>query len=505
MPVYEVNVKWGKEKYDKIQCNTDESPLQFKAMLFSLSGVHPSRQKVLFKGSTIKDDDWGTIKLTDNANLMLMGTADELPAAPIAKAVFVEDMSEKELAHALELPSGLNNLGNTCYLNATLQCLRSVPELRDAVKKFRGPPLLGGVLQPDQSITAAVHDLFESMDRSSTSVPPIIMLNVLHMCYPRFAEKSEHGGFQQQDANECWTELVRCLQRKLPAVDSPAANNVASQGAAAPDKGFIDQFFGGELEATMKCMESDDEEPSKSTENFLQLSCFIEKEVKYMQSGLKAGLEGEITKNSPSLDRSARYHKQSRIKRLPAYLIVQMVRFFYKGREAVNAKILKDIKFPVSLDVYDLCTPELQQRLVPARDRFKEEEEKQLERAQQEKGQSGPKAAENAAKATEKPVKTEPYSFPDDVGSNNSGYYELQAILTHKGRSSSSGHYVAWVKTKRPDEWLMFDDENVSAVATEDILKLSGGGDWHCAYVLLYGPRILAVHETPSIETPMSL
>ena len=26
------------------------------------------------------------------------------------------------------------------------------------------------------------------------------------------------------------------------------------------------------------------------------------------------------------------------------------------------------------------------------------------------------------------------------------------------------------------DEWLMFDDENVSMVTSEDILKLSGGG-----------------------------
>jgi hypothetical protein len=26
----------------------------------------------------------------------------------------------------------------------------------------------------------------------------------------------------------------------------------------------------------------------------------------------------------------------------------------------------------------------------------------------------------------------EPFSFEDDVGSNNSGYYELKAVLTHK-------------------------------------------------------------------------
>ena len=26
-----------------------------------------------------------------------------------------------------------------------------------------------------------------------------------------------------QDANECWTEVVRCLQRKVPALSSPPA------------------------------------------------------------------------------------------------------------------------------------------------------------------------------------------------------------------------------------------------------------------------------------------
>jgi len=33
-----------------------------------------------------------------------------------------------------------------------------------------------------------------------------------------------------------------------------------------------------------------------------------------------------------------------------------------------------------------------------------------------------------------------------DTGSNNSGFYELKAVLTHKGRSSTSGHYVGWVR-----------------------------------------------------------
>ena len=79
-----------------------------------------------------------------------------------------------------------------------------------------------------------------------------------------------------------------------------------------------------------------------------------------------------------------------------------------------------------------------------------------------------------------------------DVGSNNSGYYTLQAVLTHKGRSSSSGHYVAWIRYKE-DQWIKCDDSDVTPVSAEEILKLSGGGDWHCAYVLLYGPKLLKI------------
>jgi ubiquitin carboxyl-terminal hydrolase 14 len=74
----------------------------------------------------------------------------------------------------------------------------------------------------------------------------------------------------------------------------------------------------------------------------------------------------------------------------------------------------------------------------------------------------------------EKDMVAEPYSFPDDPGSNNSGFYELQAVLTHKGRSSSSGHYVAWVKGD--DTWYKCDDDVVSPVTDKEVLKLSGGG-----------------------------
>lgn len=265
MPVYKVNVKWGKEKFTDIECNTDEPPEVFKAQLFALSGVQPDRQKVMMKGVTLKDDAWGNMKLKDGAMLLMMGTADELPQEPVQKTVFMEDMTEQQLASALDVPAGLNNLGNTCYMNATIQCLRSVPELNEALKSYTGGLTSGGAIVASDSITAAMRDLFKTMDKSSQPLPPLVFLQVLHMAYPQFAEKAEQGGFQQQDANECWTELVRCLQQKLPGLPSSTGDQNGSAQASSP-AGFMDQYFGGEFDVSMKCEESEEEPESKSTE-----------------------------------------------------------------------------------------------------------------------------------------------------------------------------------------------------------------------------------------------
>lgn len=149
----------------------------------------------------------------------MMGSKEEdVPAEPIEKPLFLEDMSESQLAAASDLPAGLKNIGNTCYLNATVQCLKTVPELRDALKNFQGGLAnVGGTsILPAQSITAALRDLYDNMEEGST-LAPLVLVHMMHLAFPRFAEKSSGGELQQQDANECWTELIRMLQQKLPA------------------------------------------------------------------------------------------------------------------------------------------------------------------------------------------------------------------------------------------------------------------------------------------------
>lgn len=49
---------------------------------------------------------------------------------------------------------------------------------------------------------------------------------------------------------------------------------------------------------------------------------------------------------------------------------------------------------------------------------------------------------------------------------------------------------------------MKFDDDVVTPVNSDEILRLSGGGDWHVAYVLLYGPKVAYVEEAEVV--PMS-
>jgi len=73
-------------------------------------------------------------------------------------------------------------------------------------------------------------------------------------------------------------------------------------------------------------------------------------------------------------------------------------------------------------------------------------------------------------------------------GTRFTGFYDLTAVLTHKGRSADSGHYVSWVK-RDDGSWTEFDDEKPIPRTEEDVLALKGGGDHHMSYILCYKAR----------------
>merc|ERR1719311_805619 len=90
------------------------------------------------KGGAMKDTtDLSTLGIKAGQNLMLMGSAEKAPEPPPVATVFAEDMPAIEVAAMeTENPGGLSNLGNTCYLNSTLQCMKAIPELSTSLHQY---------------------------------------------------------------------------------------------------------------------------------------------------------------------------------------------------------------------------------------------------------------------------------------------------------------------------------------------------------------------------------
>jgi ubiquitin carboxyl-terminal hydrolase 20/33 len=101
---------------------------------------------------------------------------------------------------------GLSNLGNTCYMNAALQCLSNTPALTQHLLDC--PDLVPRDLKPNLSL--AYRNLLLDLWCSTVSgyVEPSGVLHAIKSVFPAFR------GFQQHDSQE----FLRCMMDQLHKV-----------------------------------------------------------------------------------------------------------------------------------------------------------------------------------------------------------------------------------------------------------------------------------------------
>jgi len=253
----------------------------------------------------------------------------------------------------------------------------------------------------------------------------------------------------QQDAEECWSQIISTLRT---TVKSRTTN-----------KSFVDTYMSGSLTTTLTCDDNPDEPATTSSDTFLKLDCHIGITTNFMRDGILAGLTEKLEKRSEVLGRDATWTKTSRVTRLPKYLVVHFVRFYWKRDTNKKAKILRKVKFPLELDATEFCTDEVRTKTVPVRDAVREirkkaeEEERARKRARiqtevESTNGAGAVAEQGGEKMEVDEVDVEKLideGMRNDVGSNPTGLYELAGVLTHAGSNADSGHWQGWTKQEQ--------------------------------------------------------
>jgi ubiquitin carboxyl-terminal hydrolase 14 len=253
----------------------------------------------------------------------------------------------------------------------------------------------------------------------------------------------------QQDAEECWSQILQILRTTIKA--------------AGQEKSFVDTYLAGRMSSTLACDETTDEAVTNSTEDVLKLNCHIGITTNFMRDGILDALTEKLEKRSDVLGRDAVWTKTSRMSRLPKYLVVHFVRFYWKRDTNKKAKILRKVKFPMELDATEFCTDDLKKKTLPVRDAVREaakkaeEEQRARKRARVQAevdSRDGTNGSTTETKVEEMQVDdVDPETLIDpelraDVGSNPTGLYELAGVLTHAGSNADSGHWQGWTKQK---------------------------------------------------------
>lgn len=109
----------------------------------------------------------------------------------------------------------------------------------------------------------------------------------------------------------------------------------------------------------------------------MKLPCHIDNNdnpINSLQDGLEISLNDEREKFSELLQKNSLFKTTSKMSKLPSYLCIQFVRFYWKkesnvgGTKAGKAKILRSVMYPRILDIYNFCTDSLKKTLDAGRE-----------------------------------------------------------------------------------------------------------------------------------------
>uniref|UniRef100_H3D5R4 Ubiquitin carboxyl-terminal hydrolase n=1 Tax=Tetraodon nigroviridis TaxID=99883 RepID=H3D5R4_TETNG len=242
--------------------------------------------------------------------------------------------------------AGLENVGNTCYLNSALQCLTYTP------------PFANYMLSQEHSATckklgfcmmctmqAHISKVFK---RSGDTISPVEVLAVLNLIANHF----HHG--RQEDAHEFLQCTLEAMQESCLAE--------SKFDRETQETTFIHQVFGGQLRSRIKCLNC--QAVSDTFETFLNILLEI-KTVSDVSTALEQFVRPEILGGPDAYSCSSCKKMVTAIKSLTIHRSTNVLTLVLKRFDiCAGEKINKDVRYPEYLDLYPFMSETQEKPLV---------------------------------------------------------------------------------------------------------------------------------------------
>mmetsp|Transcript_29327 Transcript_29327/g.44387 ORF Transcript_29327/g.44387 Transcript_29327/m.44387 type:complete len:763 (-) Transcript_29327:238-2526(-) len=336
---------------------------------------------------------------------------------------------------------GLKNLGNSCYLNASLQLLFTLPDLVSS--------LVGHGSKLCQSITSVSNSL---RNATQASINPRCVKIAVDAVTDRFL------GYEQRDAHEFLSDLIDRVHDEL--IDEAA--KVTSDNAG--ESVITDDFFRTDVEVCLKCNTCGYERTMGEMYRHLSIevdrhqSCEDEdgRHLWKVEDGLKRFfLPTQLEAKCEKCKKGTSITRENKIASRPRAFILQLKRFVVKEK----IQIRRSNGVQQSNDSGDEKPPAPIEMII--------------------------------SKNKDPVLIPESFDLRDMAEFNASlqvdSVYKLKGVIHHHGGTPSSGHYTADVirtNSEGKSEWVSFDDGHAHPSNLSKLLK--NPKNRRTSYLLLY-------------------